>query len=170
MGTDPRLITIEGIFSYSSDAFLLGPYFWILIGFAVIYLLYQGIHKLTKRPSSRIFRFVLLISFVFSVVGYTIGYVSGDSRNPVMDAVVTSTLAILTTLITVFFNRGSWAKTTATLVASAFLMVAMIYGINNGSLNRVKVENAERYYSDVVKMEMQKEIEFDFQKSIKQLK
>lgn len=169
MDIDPRYNVIQGLFEYSNDYFQYLSYVIIFSIIIIIYIVYRIFLKINKRRISRLDSIAFLLILCMSLLGYTIGYISGNSRNPIMDIVITSVLTLFSSILTLFISKGLWIRTKIIVIAFAFMIITLIYGINCGSQNRVKVDNAERYYNDIIKYEMQKEIEYLYQESISTL-
>lgn len=163
---------IKSIFKYKTNFPYFIQYGAIILSSLFLFALLKIITIILKR-STIIFKHheieISILVCTFATIGFSVGIISGMSRIPVIDVVVSSVLTFLSGVILFFLNKTSKNKTIASAVSIIVFSIMLVYGINFGSINRVKSENAQRYYDDVVKKQIESLIKLQEYDKLKEL-
>ena len=140
---------------FISDGFYLDYLYFILLYLAIllIFSVVLFLRNFLQKKACRIIQhkfinllITIFMSFVFSMFGLTIGLVSGMSRNPIMDIVITSLLTFIAGYnIYIFSNKALTAKISALIIILSISSGTLI-GALSGAKQRMLAEATEKKY------------------------
>ncbi|MCK4543078.1 MAG: hypothetical protein KAU17_12655 [Spirochaetales bacterium] len=118
----------------------------IIIGFFTsIGVFFLILNSALKKEFKTILRNLLIICSI-SLVGYIVGVITGNSRNPIVDVLLPLLFTFLGGLSTYVVTRSKTQNRVLTAVLSAFFTVFTLIGLWAGASNRIESENTQKIW------------------------
>jgi hypothetical protein len=127
------------------SAFYFTEFVFLFVVFAGVTVLLVTVSLIRKSNTSAILWEWVLPLFGMSVAGLVVGLLTGNSRVPVVAALVPALLSLFAGYNVYLFSKNSSQKVTASLFTVVF-SVFLVLGVSSGAENRYLEEEADRVY------------------------
>lgn len=91
---------------------------------------------------------IFLVAVAIAFVGFTVGALAGNSRDPVADSAITAAMAVFGAGAGFLYSRGDVTLRRTALCAIVPFCLAVTYGNHIGATNRSLNEQDERHYAE----------------------